>query len=289
MKRKEIKGYKGFDRNLKCKGWQYKEGETSTFDRKIKAGYSGLHFYKSPINVFDLYPPNELGRYAETNSKGKTAYDDSYNAYCTDKLEVVEELSVEAMYKRGCNYVQVANFKDVSIGYSWNVFTERDSDHSVCISAFEGSISLSTGYYSAAITCDWHSYAKSTGGYSTSIALNRCSLAEANGNRSMAIAAKEETSAKVTGRGSIALSQYAMSKTYVSAGSVGVLRGFSDAEFVGELGAVVVVLLMDRKRESYTEAKTFIVDGETILPNHIYTFEDGVPSDKGVFREDYKK
>lgn len=289
MKRKEIKGYKGFDRNLKCKGWQYKEGETSTFDGKIKVGCSGFHFYKSPTNVFDMYPPNELGRYAETNSKGKTAYNESYDTYCTDKLEVVEELSVEDMYKRGCNYVQTVNFKDVSVGYSWNVFTERESDYSICISAFKKSMSLTTGYASTAITCDWHSYAKSTGNYSTSIALRRYSLAEANGNRSMAVAAKEDTSAKVTGRGSIALSQHAFSKVYVSAGSVGVLHGFSNTEFVGELGAIIVALMMDYKGECYTGAKIFIVDGETILPNHIYTFEDGTPSDMGVFREDYGK
>jgi len=288
MKRKEIKGYKGFDRNLKCRGWQYKVDDTSTFDGKIKVGCSGFHFYKSPTNVFDMYPPNEFGRYAETNSKGKTVHDASYNAYCTDKLEVVKELSIEDMYKRGCNYVQAANFKDVSVGYSWNVFTERDSDYSVCVSTFKKSMSLTTGYASTAITCDWHSYAKSTGDYSASIALSRYSLAEASGNRSIAVAAKEETSAKVTGRGSIALSQHALSKVYVSSGSVGVLRGLNDAEFVGELGAVIVALIMDHKGD-YIGAKTFVVDGETILPNHIYTFKDGELSDLGIFREDYKK
>lgn len=119
--------------------------------------------------------------------------------------------------------------------------------------------------------------------------MRRHSLAEANGNRSIAIAAKEDTSAKVTGKGSIALSQHAFSKVYVSAGSVGVLLGLDDTEFVGELGAIAVVLLMDDKREKYVDVKTFIVDGETIIPNHIYTFEDGVPSDRGIFREDYGK
>lgn len=164
MKRKEIKGYKGFDRNLKCRGWQYKVGETSTFDGKIKVGASGLHFYETPTDTFEIYPPNEMGRYAETNSKGKTVYDKSYNAYCTDKLEVVEELSVEAMYKRGCDRVQTANLENVSIGCSWNVFTERDSYYSTCISAFRRSVSLTRGFDSAAITCDRYSYAKSTGG-----------------------------------------------------------------------------------------------------------------------------
>lgn len=291
MKRKEIKGYKGFDRNLKCRGWQYRVGETSTFNGKIKVGVSGLHFYESSTNVFEIYPPNGLGRYAETNSKGRTLYDNSYGAYCTDKLEVVEELSIEEMYKRRCKAPRIAKLEpeNVYVGGSLEALTERSSDYSVCISAFGKSMSLTTGYASTAITCDLYSYAKSMGGYSTSIALRRYSLAEANGNRSIAVAAKEETSAKVTERGSIALSQYALSKVYVSAGSVGILLGLNDVEFVGELGAVVVVLLMDRKRENYTGAKTFVVDGEIILPNHIYTFEDGMPSDRGIFRQDYGK
>lgn len=291
MKRKEIKGYKGFDRNLKCRGRQYKVGETSTFYGKIKVGTSGLHFNESPTGVFSIYPPNEFGRYAEIKSKGKTVYNESYDAYCADKLEVVRELTIEDMYKRCCNDLQIANFENeyVSIGYSRDALTERSSNYSSCISAFKKSMSLTTGHDSAAITCGWNSYAKSTKDRSASIVLMQYSLAEANGNGSIAVAAKKETSAKVTGKGSIALSQHALSKVYVSAGSVGVLCGLDNAEFVGELGAVVVVLLMDRKREYYTEVKTFIVDGETILPNHIYTFEDGVPSDRGIFREDYKK
>lgn len=291
MKGKEMKGYKGFDRNLKCKGWQYRVGETSTFYGKIKVGAFGFHFHESPTEVFDIYPPNELGRYAETKSKGNTLYSELLEAYCTDKLEVVKELTIEDMYKRSCNDLQTAKFKleEVSIGYSQDALTERLSNCSVCISAFNKSISLTTGHVSAAVTCGRRSYAKSTGDYSASIALRQYSLAEANGNKSMAIAAEEDTSAKVTGRGSIAISQYASSKAYVSAGSVGVLRGLDNVEFVGELGAIVVVLLMDNKRECYTGAKTFVVDGKTILPNHIYSFKDGVPSNNGVFREDCEK
>ena len=286
-----MKGYKGFDQNLKCKGWQYKVGETSTFYGKIKVGTSGLHFNESPTEVFNIYPPNELGRYAETKSKGRIAYNESYDSYCSNQLEVVRELTVEDMYKRGCNDLQIAKFEneDVYIGYSSNTITKKKSNYSACISAFKKSMSLSNGYASVAITCGMHSYAKSTGDHSVSVALRQFSLTESNGDRSIAVAAKNETSAKVTGRGSIALSQYDISKIYVSAGSAGVLCGLDNAEFVGELGAIVVVLLMDCKNKCYTGAKTFVVDGKTILPNHIYTFEDGVPSDRGIFRQDYEK
>lgn len=289
MKRKEIKGYKGFDRNLKCRGWQYKVGGTSVFDGKIKVGFSGFHFYEFPTDVFDIYPPNKIGRYAKINSKGKIDRDSSYSAYCTDKLEVTEELSVEEMYKQECNNIRIVRLDSVSVGSSWRSLTEREDDFAVCLSALRKSMSLTTGRASSAITCDRGSYAKTTGAYSTSIALRRQSLAEANGDRSIAVAAKDETSAKVTGKASIAFSRGVNTKVYVSAGSVGVLYEHQSSEFVGELGAIAVVLLMDERRNEYVDAKTFIVDGETVLPNHIYTFENGVPSDKGVFREDYKK
>lgn len=39
-----IKGYKGFDKNLQCRGFQYKVGETFEEKGTIKACESGFHF-----------------------------------------------------------------------------------------------------------------------------------------------------------------------------------------------------------------------------------------------------
>ena len=46
-----IKGYKGFDKDLQCRGFQYKVGETFEEKGTIKACESGFHFCENPFNV----------------------------------------------------------------------------------------------------------------------------------------------------------------------------------------------------------------------------------------------
>lgn len=50
-----IKSYKGFDKNLRCRGFQYKIGGIYEMDGKIKMCNRGFHACESPFDVFDYY------------------------------------------------------------------------------------------------------------------------------------------------------------------------------------------------------------------------------------------
>lgn len=50
-----IKSYKGFDKNLRCRDFQYEIGGIYEMDGKIKMCNRGFHACESPFDVFDYY------------------------------------------------------------------------------------------------------------------------------------------------------------------------------------------------------------------------------------------
>ena len=88
-------GYKGFDKDLKCKGFQYRVGETYKLDEKIKICECGFHFCNIPVAVFEFYAPAD-SRFALVEATGSIA-DDGQHKFCTDEIKIVKELTLAEM------------------------------------------------------------------------------------------------------------------------------------------------------------------------------------------------
>ena len=54
-----IKAFKGFTRDLKCRGFQFKEGETFEVQGKPKLCEHGFHACEDPVDCFSYYAPSE--------------------------------------------------------------------------------------------------------------------------------------------------------------------------------------------------------------------------------------
>ena len=53
-----MKGYKGFNKTLQCRGKQYEIGKEYA-EESAKLCKEGLHFCEYPLDVFNYYPPSE--------------------------------------------------------------------------------------------------------------------------------------------------------------------------------------------------------------------------------------
>lgn len=99
-----IKGYKGFDKNLQCRGFQYKVGETFEEKGTIKACESGFHFCENPFNIFDYYPPSD-SRYCNVEGDGKIDTDNSDSKVACSKLHIHTEIGLSGLISAGVKFI----------------------------------------------------------------------------------------------------------------------------------------------------------------------------------------
>lgn len=99
-----IKGYKGFDKDLQCRGFQYKVGETFEEKGTIKACESGFHFCENPFNVFSYYPPSD-SRYCNVEGDGKIDTDNSDSKVACSKLHIHTEIGLSGLISAGVKFI----------------------------------------------------------------------------------------------------------------------------------------------------------------------------------------
>ena len=92
MGNKIIKGYKGFDKDMKCRGLQYEIGKEMVVD-KAELCNCGLHFCENPHDVFGYYGAGDGNKFAvvEATDVSDEHGDDSKRA--AKRLTVKAEIS----------------------------------------------------------------------------------------------------------------------------------------------------------------------------------------------------
>ena len=94
MKKNVIKGFKGFEKDLTCRGFQYEVGKTYEMEDDIEICSKGFHFCKKFWSVNDYYNfSNDSYRYCEIEALGKVIDED--NKSVTNKIKIVREIPKE--------------------------------------------------------------------------------------------------------------------------------------------------------------------------------------------------
>ena len=96
-----MKGYKGFEKGLVCRGKQYAENAVFEED-KAEICNSGMHFCELPHQVFEHYSPGENHEFAEVEALDEVFTDDN-SKYCTKKLKIGTKVSVLDICKISVN------------------------------------------------------------------------------------------------------------------------------------------------------------------------------------------
>ena len=85
-----MRGYKGFNSDLTCRGFQYEIGKTYEMDGVIALCSRGFHFCEELRQTFEFYDKN-TDRFCEVES-GEFVVRGS-DKCCTDKITIIRELS----------------------------------------------------------------------------------------------------------------------------------------------------------------------------------------------------
>ena len=114
---KQIKGYKVFNHDWTCRGFQYKTGETYSEDVNLELCENGFHFCEKLSDCFSYYSFNPENKVAEVVAIGKIVR--GYNKCCTNKIRIGKELTwskVLEMVNEGKNCTGFLNTGDWNTG-----------------------------------------------------------------------------------------------------------------------------------------------------------------------------
>ena len=102
---KKIIAYKGFDKNLKCRDFQYEVGKEYEMDGDIKCCERGFHACESPLEVFDHYDMLN-SRFAEVEQSGKIDKEENTTKVCSSRIKVNAELKIADIINLGVEWIK---------------------------------------------------------------------------------------------------------------------------------------------------------------------------------------
>ncbi|EAB3648827.1 hypothetical protein D6M94_00895 [Salmonella enterica] len=177
---KEIVTFKGFNKDLTCRDFQFAIGETFHHDGKVEACGSGFHACECPFDVFSYYPPAE-SRYAETISFGVIDREEEGDTkIASASITIKAELTLPQFIQRGIEWI----WSKIDKSLEQQIMT---GDRSAATNTGDRSAATNTGNWSAATnTGDW-------------------SAAEVSGSQSVAASLGIEGKARASEGGAIVL------------------------------------------------------------------------------------
>ncbi|WP_079792117.1 DUF7666 domain-containing protein [Salmonella enterica] len=213
---KEIVTFKGFNKDLTCRDFQFAIGETFHHDGKVEACGSGFHACECPFDVFSYYPPAE-SRYAETISFGVIDREEEGDTkIASASITIKAELTLPQFIQRGIEWI----WSKIDKSLEQQIMT---GDRSAATNTGDRSAATNTGNRSAATnTGDW-SAATNTGDWSAATNTGNRSAATNTGNRSAATNTGDWSAAEVSGSQSVAASLGIEGKARASEGGAIVL------------------------------------------------------------------
>ena len=137
--------YKGFDKDLKCRGFQYEVGKEYE-ESDVKVCEKGFHACENPLDVFSYYPPAD-SRYCEVEQSGELSKDGGDSKVASSKIKIGAEIGLSGLIRAGVKFIlEKVDFK--------NAKESNTGDRSAA---------TNTGYQSAATVEGKNSVAIATG------------------------------------------------------------------------------------------------------------------------------
>ena len=283
-----IKSYKGFDKDLKCRGFQYEIGKEYE-EPEADVCRAGFHACERPLDVFNHYGPVN-SRFCEVEQSGELSRDTDDSKVASTKIKIGAEIGIPGLVKAQIEWVKAHTTTEHTdperaTAGSYGAATAGD-----CGAATAGSYGAATaGSYGAATA--GNRGAATAGSYGAATAGNRgaatagnrgaatagdCGAATA-GNRGAATAG--DCGAATAGDCGAATAgdcgaATARGKASVGENGLAVARG-NNVRVKGGLGAVLVIAEENESDYDIKDWAAVLVDGETIKADTFYMLKNG--------------
>ena len=310
-----VKAYKGFDKDLKCRGRQYTEGVEDHVSDVARLCKEGVHACERPLDVFEYYDPAD-SVYHEVELAGVLDENKEGSKICGTDIKVKGKLDIAGLVKAQIEYTKFHCTNEHTAG---NHGTATAGNHGTATAGYRGS--ASAGEFGSASVGDRGAASASTRGaasvgdrgaasvgYCGAASAGYCGVASAGefgaatagycgaasaGNRGVASVGEfgaasvgEFGTATAGYRGSASAGEFgsasvgdrgaATSRGKSSVGKNGIACSRSEnARVKGGMGAVLVCAQENKYDCGIKTWAAGVVDGVTILPDVWYKADNG--------------
>ena len=175
---KVIKSYKGFNKDMTCRGFQYEEGKEYE-EETADACHSGFHACEYPLDCLGYYSPNE-SVYHEVEQNGEFDRGEDDSKVASTKIKIGARLDISGLVKAAIDFTMSRVKKEA----------ESDEDYGASSATEDYGASSATGYKGAS---------SATGDYGASSATGDCGASSATGYKGASSATGDCGASSATG------------------------------------------------------------------------------------------
>ena len=249
----KITSYKGFNKDMTCRDFQYKEGE-SYEEPSAKACERGFHACEYPLDCLDYYSPNE-SVYHVVEQSGEISRHSDDTKVASTKIKIGAEINIAGLVKAAIEYTMKRVNPEAKADERQGASSATDYCGASSATGYKGA-SSATGNCGASSATGYYGASSATGYCGASSATGYCGASSATGYKGTSSAGDPE--------------------------SVAVAWGYH-GKAKGVLGAYLVLADWEGDEDDYWNqdswqlkgAKMVRVDGEIIKPDTYYTMKNG--------------
>jgi hypothetical protein len=308
-----VKSYKGFNKDMTCRGFQYEEGKEYE-EESVEVCDHGFHACEYPLDCLNYYSPNE-SVYHEVEQSGEIQKHNDDTKVASTKIKIGAEISIAGLVKAAIEYTvkrvnkeaesdenhgasSATGYKGASSATGNKGASSATGDCGASSATGYKGASSATGDYGASSATGYKGASSATGNKGASSATGDCGASSATGYKGASSATGYKGASSATGDygassatgncGASSATGYKGASSAEDKDAVAVAWGYK-SKAKGVIGSFLVFAdweytgsedntEYDRNNQSawvLNGAKMVQVDGENIKPDTWYTIENG--------------
>ena len=193
-----VKAFKGFNKDLTCRGFQYEEGKEFETER-AECCEAGFHACEYPLDVFHYYSPAQ-SIFHEVEMSGDMDRETCDSKICSTKIKIGAKLSIAGLVKCAIDFTMARINKEASSDESYGASSatgdygassatgnygasSATGDYGASSATGDYGASSATGYRGASSATGYRGASSATGDYGASSATGNCGASSATGYR----------------------------------------------------------------------------------------------------------
>ena len=268
-----IKAYKGFNKDMTCRGFQYEEGKEYEEER-AEACNCGFHACENPLDCLGYYDPAH-SVYHEVEQSGEISKRSDDTKVASTKIKIGARVSIAGLVQAAIEYTKERVKPEA----------EANKDYGASSATGDCGASSATGYKGASSATGNYGASSATGNCGASSATGDYGASSATGYKGASSATGDYGASSATGNcGASSATGYKGKSAAENQNSVAVAWG-PEAMAKGVKGSTLVLAEWKRidndawywKEEAweFVESLMVRVDGEKVKENTWYTLKNG--------------